>query len=211
MENSHDKKFEKKKRNAKIVRYTTIVSWALFVGLLVLNAFDITLKLPEGIALAFSILLTFMLFASTITYFANYFLFEKNMRMLEKLGVSIESCLWGEATATRLPQSHILCADHAMILEKKKLIIPYDSVEWIYKRVTKAAMGLVTTDVGIVIGTTTGAEYFISGAQKLDEEIMWIVGHYADKFSKDFVLGYGPEQLLKRSEIKKRKRAEKRK
>ena len=141
------------------------------------------------------------LIVSAIVYASRFHTVRKNEKMLKRLGVTVEDCFEGAENAPQMPKSKIICADKALIFKKQKWVIPYSSVAWVYKQVVKA-YGVVTTEVNMIVCTETGQTFKVTGVE--DSEMVWLLHNYANRFSKDFVFGYGGVQMKKYDEVKKR-------
>lgn len=192
----------KKMRNSKIVMIGAIVFSLLYIIIPIIGA---TSGASVNSWIGFMLLSFALGVVLWIVYGVNYYPFLKNRKMLAKLGYTDDYCLLGIEKADKMPKSKIICADNSLIFEKQKWVIPYDSVLWIYKQVVRGAYGLVTVEVNMMLFTTTGEKFKVSKVE--DHELLWLLHNYGNRFSRDFILGYGSEQQKKYKEIKKREKA----
>lgn len=88
-----------------------------------------------------------------------------------------------------LPKSKIYMGQMAMYLKKTGILLDYESIVWIYVRVTKA-YGVITTSEEFVVNTITGRNYNIVVNE---EEFVGMLKECAHMFSPYFMIGYTSE------------------
>ena len=200
--------FTKLSHNAKVMRIAAIVFTVLpfvFFSLV----FLIDEKYYSAILPLASVLSFFMPILLWSLYGAKFAPLLKSKKLLDSLNVPYEYWLEGIEQAPLLPKSRVRCTEKALISEKKKLVIPYKSILWVYMRVQKGMYGLVTVSKSMVICTTSGLEFQIEGLQ--DEEVHWLLKQYSSRFSRNVMFGFGVQQRKQWSAYKKQLRAEKKK
>ena len=193
-------KIKAKQKQAPILKLTgTIITT---VALIIM-----TFMLLSGEDFAIPIAVSIVVFMYSgiillIIYFAKYYVFEKNMRMLSKCEKSLEELISEIENSVNIPGTKIICTENALIFENQKWVIPYESIVWVYKNIVKGAYGLITVETNIIIHTTTGEKFKINGIS--DAALLWLIDHFRHRFYKDFILGYGALQYKKFKEITKR-------
>ena len=193
-------KIRAKQRNAPIVKFAGII-----VTVIALIVMIIMLASGEDFPLPVAILPVALIYTGIILliiYFAKYFVFEKNMQMLSKAEKSLEELVTEVENPAKIPSSKIICTEKALVFEKQKWVIPYDSILWMYKNVVKGAYGLVTVETNVIIRTTTGEKFTVKGIQ--DEAIIWFITKYERRFNENFILGYNAIQYQKYKETVKK-------
>ncbi|MBE6638478.1 MAG: hypothetical protein E7616_03350 [Ruminococcaceae bacterium] len=195
-------KIIRKQKTANFTKWAGIALTCIFIVLIIsVNVFHFTIPAPDAVI----VILSCLLFAGPvllIVYFVNYLPFEKSMKAIEKSGKSLDFCLSGLENAEKMPKSKVICAEQALIFERQKWVIPYDSVLWIYKQVVKGAYGLVTVEVNMIIVTAGGEKLKVTKVD--DNELLWLLHNYHTRFHREFFFGYGSEQIKKYKEFKKR-------
>ena len=127
----------------------------------------------------------------------------KNAKLLDALGHSYDYWFEGAEQGYLLRKSNIICADHALLFKKQKLVIPYSSILWIYKRVEKNVLQ-VTLSKSIIIGTTTGEKIAVGNI--MDDELSLIVRQHSYQFAPGYMLGLTVETEKKFKNYRKQLR-----
>lgn len=181
-------KFEQREKNLPKYFIVAIIMSILFVALMVVLATTGEDGIP--VVMPFFMCVTGCLIASWVVYGVKSGRTSCSKKLMEVGGLTIEECFDGVDELHILPKSKVYTGMNALVVGSG-VVIPYNTILWLYKKVTKDALSSRVLETEIIINTTNDMSF----SEKLnEEELMWFIEKYIDRFAPNFMLGYDAER-----------------